>query len=78
MTSGPEEAPLFWSVEGRKVEVVRCHLGHLALRETFENVGGCPYCMHTPGERLAAVRALKAAERKSRTCREQDHRRLAE
>ncbi|MEV8023031.1 DUF6192 family protein [Streptomyces sp. NPDC086554] len=65
-TDGPDDVPLFWSQEGRTAEIVRCHLGHLAARETFEAVGGCPYCTHTPGERVAAVRALDWATRKHR------------
>ncbi|MET9360098.1 DUF6192 family protein [Streptomyces sp. NPDC006632] len=61
---GPADVPLFWSQEGRTAEIVRCHLGHLAARETFEAVGGCPYCNHTPGERVAAVRAMDWGRRK--------------
>ncbi|MFH8292594.1 hypothetical protein [Streptomyces sp. NPDC018059] len=62
--SGEETAadtPLFWSEAGRTAVVVRCHLGHLAARETFEVVGGCPYCNHTPGERIAALQATRRA-----------------
>ncbi|MEV6948201.1 DUF6192 family protein [Streptomyces sp. NPDC051172] len=59
----PDDVPLFWSQEGRTAEVVRCHLGHLAARETFEMVGGCPYCSHTPGERIAALQATRRASR---------------
>lgn len=58
MASAPDSIPLFWSEEGRTAEVVRCHFGHLGFRETFERVGGCPYCTYTPGERQAAPRAL--------------------
>ncbi len=61
---GPDDVPLFWSQEGRMAEIVRCHLNHLAARETFEAVGGCPYCTHTPGERVAAVRAMDWVSRK--------------
>lgn len=61
-----DSIPLFWSVEGRRAEIVRCHLGHLGARETFEELGGCPYCMYTPGERVAALRAKQAAGRRQR------------
>ncbi|GGX93594.1 hypothetical protein GCM10010324_44480 [Streptomyces hiroshimensis] len=60
MTSDADSIPLFWSTEGRTAEVVQCHFGHLGFRETFETVGGCPYCTYTPGERQAALRALGA------------------
>ncbi|WP_129767445.1 DUF6192 family protein [Streptomyces sp. L-9-10] len=53
--------PLFWSQEGRTAEIVKCHFGHLAARKTFESVGGCPYCNHTPGERVAALRTAHRA-----------------
>jgi hypothetical protein len=36
---------------------------HLASREAFEDVGGCPYCLRTQGERIAAVAAKKATMR---------------
>lgn len=65
--AGPDDVPLFWSQEGRTAEIVRCHLNHLAARETFEAVGGCPYCNHTPGERVAAVRAMDWERRKRPT-----------
>ncbi|MET7485093.1 DUF6192 family protein [Streptomyces sp. NPDC005538] len=55
--------PLFWSEEGRTAVVVKCHQGHLAARETFEVVGGCPYCNHTLGERIAALQATGRANR---------------
>ena len=51
--------PLFWSEEGRTAEVVSCHEGHIAFRETFEEVGGCPYCSRTVEERVAALHAKR-------------------
>lgn len=65
MTNGADSIPLFWSEQGRTAEIVRCHLGHLGFRETFETVGGCPYCMHTSGERIAALRAKQAAKQRT-------------
>lgn len=59
-----DSIPLFGSVEGRRAEIVRCSFGHLGARETFEELGGCPYCMYTPGERVAALRAKQAAGRR--------------
>ncbi|MGA4540886.1 hypothetical protein ACPA54_12905 [Uniformispora flossi] len=56
MPDNTNEIPLYWSDEALEAEIVRCHLGHLAARTTFETVGGCPYCSYTPGERLAALR----------------------
>lgn len=67
MTRDPDDIPLFWSEEGHSAEVVRCHYGHLAFRETFEKVGGCPYCTYTPDERVAALRAVAAERRQQRT-----------
>ncbi|MFE3854545.1 hypothetical protein ACFXPN_25835 [Streptomyces griseorubiginosus] len=62
-TGAPDDVPLFWSQEGHTAEIVRCHQGHLAARETFETVGGCPYCNHTPGERVAALQATRQASK---------------
>ncbi|MBT2401124.1 DUF6192 family protein [Streptomyces sp. ISL-100] len=57
------DIPLYRSEPGLTAVVVKCHLGHLAARETFEAVGGCPYCNHTPGERIAALRTKRLANR---------------
>lgn len=55
------DIPLYWSEDGRRTEVVRCHQEHIALRKTFEEVGGCPYCSFAPSERVAALRAKEAS-----------------
>jgi hypothetical protein len=57
------DIPLYWSDEGKTAEVVRCHHDHVAFRETFEEVGGCPYCLHTPRERIAALGAQELRRR---------------
>ena len=59
---------LYGSEEGRTAEIVRCALdsSHIASREAFLNEGGCPYCLRTPDQRIAA---LKAAERRRRDSR---------
>ncbi len=57
-------APLYWSEEGRRSEVVRCYRDHIAARTTFEDVGGCPYCSLTQGERNGAVAAIRATKRR--------------
>jgi hypothetical protein len=58
------ETPVHGSEEGRAAVVVRCYADptHTAFRETFERVGGCPYCLHTPEERITALQAKRAAE----------------
>lgn len=58
--------PLFWTPEGRVALVVRCHQAHIADRETFEDVGGCPYCRYTPGERQAALQARDSLLRRQK------------
>lgn len=55
-------APLWDTLEARTAEIVSCGQGHMAARTTFEDVDGCPYCIHTPGERQAALRAVDAFE----------------
>ena len=60
-----KEIPLYWSVDGCTADVVRCREGHVAFRETFEDVGGCPYCSYTPRERVA-LKAKKATLRRIR------------
>ena len=62
----PGSEPLWGSTEARTAEVVRCTEGHIAARQTFEDVGGCPYCLHTPGERQAALNAREALLRRQR------------
>lgn len=53
--------PVWGTPESRTADVVQCNMGeHIALRTTFEAVDGCPYCLHTPGERIAAVNAVEA------------------
>lgn len=56
--------PLYGTQEAAAAQVVRCHRDHIALRTTFEDVGGCPYCVYTPGERMAAARAIEATTRR--------------
>lgn len=65
------EIPLYKSVEGRAAEIVRCALddSHIASREAFENVGGCPYCLRTQDQRISALRAKEAERRASRDAR---------
>ena len=54
--------PLYGTEEARTATVVRCALGHEALRETFETVGGCPYCLKTPEERIAFLAGERSAK----------------
>jgi len=63
--SEPPEIPLYGSEEGRTADVVRCPVvdAHIARRVVFEKLGGCPYCLHTPAERVAVQRR---AERENR------------
>ena len=60
------DAPRYGTREAHVAEVVSCHAGHLAARTTFEDVGGCPYCTLTQGERNAAVAAIQATKRRNR------------
>jgi hypothetical protein len=57
--STPPDIPLYGSKEGEASPVVRCAVdgSHYASREAFDEVGGCPYCLHTADERIAALRA---------------------
>lgn len=62
------EYPVWGSPEARTADVIRCWAEepHIASRETFEDVGGCPYCLHTPEERQAALKARDALTRRMR------------
>lgn len=63
-----QNIPVWGSLEARAADVVRCDFKpeHIALRTTFEDVGGCPYCMYTPGERQAALQARETLMRRLR------------
>ncbi len=66
--SGQQDIPTFGSDEGKTASVVRCSVdaSHIGLRETFEEVGGCPYCLHTPDERVAALQKKSSIGRRAR------------
>jgi ParB-like nuclease domain len=54
--------------------IVRCASGHDASREAVEDAGGCPYCIHTEGERQAAIQAREALLRRQKQEREAEKR----
>lgn len=56
-------------------DIVRCGSGHDATREAVEDAGGCPYCIHTEGERQAAIQAREALLRRQKQDREAEKRR---
>jgi hypothetical protein len=62
------DIPIYGTKEARTAVIVRCarDASHLAARETFANVGGCPYCLRTPDERIAALEAIRRAQRDDR------------
>jgi hypothetical protein len=65
------EIPLYGSEEGRTAEIVRCRLddSHIASRVAFENEGGCPYCLRTQEQRIAALSDKETRERRARNGR---------
>ena len=66
MMDGNDTIPRWGTQEARTSAVVRCASGHIAARETFEDVGGCPYCTYTPQARVAALKAKEATEKRMR------------
>jgi hypothetical protein len=62
------DIPIYGTKEARTAVIVRCagDATHLAAPETFANVGGCPYCLRTPEERIAALEAMRRAQRDDR------------
>lgn len=61
----PTDIPVYGTKEAQTAVIVRCphDASHLAERETFAKVGGCPYCLHTPEERIAGLEAKRRAQR---------------
>jgi hypothetical protein len=58
--------PVFYTPEAENSPSVQCGDGHVMDRDTALRVGrqnysrwGCPYCLHSPGERQASMRAYE-------------------
>lgn len=60
------DTPKWGTPEAKTADIIACRNGHIAARETFEDVDGCPYCVHTPGERQAALSAMEAYKARQR------------
>lgn len=61
----PTDIPVYGTKEAQTSVIVRCpnDASHLAERKTFAEVGGCPYCLLTPEERIAGLEAKGRAQR---------------